>query len=124
MSALTVAQLQDAIEDIARDRDKARSWAWRLVEAIDELNSWEPGRRGYADALRRLREERDWAMRELSGDDPCLGQPTDWSEALALFDAYPAEVSNEDGSWRLGGAAKQAWAEAIRLLRAEAPRER
>lgn len=43
----------------------ATGWVFRLIEAIDELGLWEPGRRGYAAALRRLRAERDWAWREL-----------------------------------------------------------
>jgi hypothetical protein len=33
-------------------------------------------------------------------------------------DDYPAEVSDTDDSWRLGGAAREAWATAIRNLRA------
>lgn len=47
--------------------DPRLSWAHRLIEAIDELTLWEPGRRGYAAAVRRLRDERDWAERELRG---------------------------------------------------------
>jgi hypothetical protein len=47
----------------------ATGWVFRLIEAIDELGLWEPGRKGYAAALRRLRAERDWAWRELNAAD-------------------------------------------------------
>lgn len=45
--------------------DKRLMLARRLIEAIDELGLWEPGRKGYAAALRRLYAERDWADEQL-----------------------------------------------------------
>lgn len=59
---------------------RATGWVFRLIEAIDDLALWEPGRRGYANALRRLRAERDWAWRELNeaapSDDVTLSETT------------------------------------------------
>lgn len=36
---------------------------------------------------------------------------------LAAVDAYSAEVMDADGAWRLGGAARRAWAAALDDLR-------
>jgi hypothetical protein len=75
------AALEDMLDEYEAEGERlselqARSWAFRLIEAIDELTLWEPGRKGYAAAFRRLKAERDWAWRELSAAPETLPPPT------------------------------------------------
>lgn len=58
------------------------AWVYRLCEAIDELKLWEPGRKGYAAALRRVFDERDWAMREVEAHATASGSPDVFDEMV------------------------------------------